>query len=256
MVNFEAIIPDFMLVLAICIVVAITVETLLYFRFKNGIIHKIGLPIILFALFCSLTTALATLALKTDQETFTLSLIIVIPSVLTFSVIFAYYLYRSIYKPIVSLVNITDSVANGNLIKFEISERSDELGKLEKSFSKMNENLRSIISQINSATEMLSSSTEELATSSEEVNASSEEISAITQRISQGAQNQNLKLNDLIKLSNTFKLTFEQKIAEINQTSSIIENISSQVNMSKHIRVSVLRIYGDLLNSMILLSTS
>ena len=231
MQNFSSIFPDLTLVLAICIVVAIIVELILYLRFKNGIVHKIGLPVILFALFCSFTTAFGTLALKTDQNTFISSLFLIIPSVIIVFIILAYYLYITTFKPITNLMEVTDVVAEGELRKFEVSKRSDELGKLEQSIAKMNENLRTMIEEINKATELLSTSTEELASSSEEVNASSEEISSITQRISQGAQSQNIKFNELITISNNLRLAFDEKITDINQASSLIENISTQVNM-------------------------
>ena len=210
---------------------AITVETILFLRFRNGIIHKLGLPIILFTLFCSFTTGFGTLALKTDQDTFIASLVLIIPSVFIVFTILAYYLYKSFYNPIIVLVNTADVAAGGKLAVINTTSRLDEIGKLQNSFSKMNESLRSIVFQINDATQTLSSSTEELASSSEEVNASSEEISAITQKISTGAQNQDERLKELITLSNKFLTVFDQKINEISIASSLIENISSQVNM-------------------------
>jgi methyl-accepting chemotaxis protein len=170
--------------------------------------------------------------LKTDQETFFFSIFLVSPVALIIFVLLAYYLYISIYKPINTLISVTETVSQGNLIlNFKSSMKNDEIGKLERSFSKMNNNFSSIITQINNATRMLTSTTEQLASSSEEVNSASEEISALTQTISEGAQSQNLKLNNLITMSNDFKLTFEKKITEISQTSSLIENISSQVNI-------------------------
>ena len=213
------------------IILAIVSEVLLYLRVKTGIINKLGFPILLFALFCSLATSFCSFAMVTDQQTFIFSLIVVLPIALITFLLLAFYIYRTIYKPIVELDRVTKSVSEGNLVHFKGSKRKDELGVLEESFSKMNENFRGIIAEINRAINLLSSSTEELASSSEQVNASSEEISAITQRISQSAQTQNKKFNELIDLSNTLQSVFDEKITEINQTSKLIEELSSQVNM-------------------------
>lgn len=213
-------------------VLIIVTETLLYIKVRSGIIHKLGFVILCFALFCSEATALVALTLQaTDQQTVIASMILVLPPALLVFIFLAYYLYVSVYKPIDNLERVTKQLSEGNLTKFESSSRKDEIGNLERSFSKMNNNFRDIVLQINQAITLLSSSTEELASSSEQVNASSEEISAITQRISHSAQTQNKKFNELTELSNNLKAVFDEKINEINQTSILIENLSSQVNM-------------------------
>ena len=231
MFNFGAIVPDIAFMIIFGIVLGIVTEGLLYFWVKNSIINKLGLPILLFAFFCSEATAFVAFALKTDQETFIASLVVILPVALCVFILLAFYLYITIYKPIKELDRVTKLLSEGTLAEFDLHPRSDELGQLEKSFEQMNKNFRSIIMQINSAINLLASSTDQLASSSEEVNASSEEISAITQRISQSAQIQNKKFNELIDLSNTLKTVFDEKINEINQTSMLIENLASQVNM-------------------------
>ena len=103
--------------------------------------------------------------------------------------------------------------------------------RLRNAFEKMNTFLKSIVKDLKSSIQIMSSSSRDLASSSEEVNASSEEISAITQKISQSANEQNLKLQNLVQGANKLKMTFDAKIAEINNASLLIENISTQVNM-------------------------
>jgi methyl-accepting chemotaxis protein len=53
----------------------------------------------------------------------------------------------------------------------------------------------------------------------------------LRKKISQSAQEQNAKLNNLVQVANKLKFTFDNKIAEISVASTLIENISSQVNM-------------------------
>ena len=231
MANFDPIIPNLITIDVIWIAIALIAELVLYTKFKNGILHKLGFPIIVFSLFSSISTVLVALAITVDQDTFITSILFALPAIISVFIILSYYIYKSVYLPLTNLVEATETVSEGKIIQFHKTKRKDEIGKLENSYSKMSDNLRIIIMAINSVTNMLSSSTEELATSSEEVNASSEEISAITQRISKSAQDQNIKLNELITLSNTLKITFDQKVSDINQANMLIENIASQVNM-------------------------
>lgn len=231
MANFGPIIPDLITIDLIWISVAFLAELVLYSKYRNRILHKLGFPIILFTLFSSATTALAALSITVNQDTFITSTLFIIPSIIIVFIALSYYIYKSIYLPLLNLVNATETVSEGKIIPFEKTNRKDEIGKLENSFSKMNDNLRNIVVDINKLTDLVTNSTEELATSSEEVNASSEEISAITQRISKSAQDQNLKLNELTMLSNTLKITFDDKINQINQANDLIKSIASQVNM-------------------------
>ena len=70
MTNFSPIIPNMIVFIGIGIILAISAEVILYIRVKTGIINKLGFPILLFALFCSLITAFCAFALTVDQETF------------------------------------------------------------------------------------------------------------------------------------------------------------------------------------------
>lgn len=231
MINFDPIISNLITIDLIWVFVAFLAELVLYFKYKNSILHKLGFPIIVFTLFSSVATALATLSITVDQNTFITSILFIIPSIIIVFIALSYYIYKSVYLPLLNLVKETETVSEGKIIPFEKTNRKDEIGKLENAFSKMNDNLRNIVIDINKLTNLVTSSTEELATSSEEVNASSEEISAITQRISKSAQDQTIKLNELITLSNNLKITFDEKITQINQANELIESIASQVNM-------------------------
>lgn len=61
-----------------------------------------------------------------------------------FSLVLAYLLYRSITKPIHSLVQATEEVGRGNLEKRIDVQSTDEIGQLGKSFNRMAENLNRI----------------------------------------------------------------------------------------------------------------
>ena len=139
---------------------------------------------------------------------------------------------RSISRPIKQIADISKIFSTGDLTQtIENIDRTDEVGILYTSFSGMNSFLKEIIQEITELSQTLASSSEEMASSSEEVNASSEEISSIAQDISRNAQSQANKISTSLNHSIELGKNFEERIKEINQTASLIESISSQVNM-------------------------
>ena len=158
-------------------------------------------------------------------------LIIVLPAVIILSIVNS----RIISKPLSSLSDISDHASNGDLShgeNLEISENpKNEIFKLTNNFKKMIDSIKRIISNVSATASSMASSSQEMASSSEEVNASSEEISSIAQQMAKGSSDQTGQISETLAIANQLKLNFEQKIADINQTSILIENISSQVNM-------------------------
>jgi len=202
----------------------------IYKKYKFGLGFKIVFFILLAGLIpntaSSLMLYLNTLQARDALElTFgMLDIVVVLVSMI--------YIFKKMINPINSLVDASESISKGNLATDlpEISTK-DEISRLRDSFAHMNDFLKSIISDLQESSIIMTASSRDLASSSEEVNASSEEISAITQKISFSAQDQNNKLAELVNLSNNLKMTLDNKISEINIANTLIENISSQVNM-------------------------
>lgn len=142
---------------------------------------------------------------------------------------------RTISKPISKVSNLSVIASEGDLTKnveLKINKDSkNELTILTSSFIKMITSLKNIITNISSTSSIMSQNIQEFSASAEEVNASSVEISHISQQIARGSQNQTIQIGQTLKISNELKQSFEQNIADISQTSTLIENISSQVNM-------------------------
>jgi len=142
------------------------------------------------AIFMAADTAdvMAPLAqVKSQAVTFTVGAIVLMLLVAT--VIAGY-----IAKPIVSLGRVAEAVAEGDLTKRVDNVRSDdEIGGLAASFTKMVDNLKSVISNVQDTSDRLSSHSQELASSSEEVSATVEEVASTTSEVAttseQGAEN-------------------------------------------------------------------
>ena len=154
----------------------------------------------------------------------------IVDAVIVFS--FGMLFSRSISKPIKRVSEISETLSTGDLTEeIDIINRSDEIGILFASFGTMSEFLKNMIANITKMSQSLATSAEEMASSSEEVNASSEEISSVAQQISKNAQEQSLQISNMSKYSIDLKKIFDEKITEVNKTTSLIESLSSQVNM-------------------------
>ena len=158
-------------------------------------------------------------------------LLIIIPLVFVASTFNA----RSISKPISKLSKISTFASDGDLTHADdlevIEHAKNEIFVLRNNFKAMLGSIKGIVESVSSTALTMSSSSQEFASSAEEVNASSEEISSIAQQMAKGSQEQTDQISSTLAITTELSRNFEAKIAEINQTSILIENISSQVNM-------------------------
>lgn len=158
-------------------------------------------------------------------------LILIIPVVIMISVFNA----RTISKPISELSKISSYASKGDLTHNNnlamVEKPVGEVYILTNNFKKMIDSIKSILKNVSTTASTMSANSQEMASSSEEVNASSEEISSLAQQMAKGSQDQTIQISQTLQISNELKQNFEQKIADISQTSLLIEQISSQVNM-------------------------
>lgn len=202
----------------------------LWKKYKFGLGFKIGFFILLAGLIPNSGSSLM-LYLNTVGARDLLELIFGVLDIIVV-IISLVYIVKKMINPISSLVDASESIAQGRLsTNLPDIKSNDEISRLREAFGDMNDFLKDIVSDLQDSSIVMTASSRDLASSSEEVNASSEEISAITQKISFGAQKQNDSLAELVSLSNSLKMTLDNKIAEINVANTLIENISSQVNM-------------------------
>jgi methyl-accepting chemotaxis protein len=150
------------------------------------------------------------------------------------AVVAAVFMAMSIAKPIDKMANVTEKIAAGDLTGgtegIDIN-RSDEVGKLGHTFTKMVDNLHGFIYSSQTSAEEVASSAEELASTSEEVNALSEEIAATIQQISRGASNQSELSTRAIEDVNKMSEIVDQSLGDIESTLQVIEDIAGQTNI-------------------------
>lgn len=162
---------------------------------------------------------------------------------------------RSITKPIIKLVRVSEKITEGNLdVEIDISSK-DEIGMLANAFSTMTNNLNEVMSNIASAAEQVASGSKQVSDSSmalsqgateqassiEELTASLEEISSQTKQNADNANEANHLADDA--KSNAAKGNSQMKdmlkaMDEINDSSSniskiikVIDEIAFQTNI-------------------------
>ena len=222
-ITTEIIIISLMLIIT-CVV--------LYSKFKFKLVTKLGLVTFIFAWYSSATTSfIVYTSLKFPEMYYPIMGIAIIICFVIISLI-TIFLYREVISPMNKIVTISDLLSNGDLtVEIFDWHSDDEVGSLVQSFGILKSNFSKVIFGINKAANALSTASQELSSSTEEINASSEEISAITQQLSKGALDQSKQIMDTTKIADQLEQIFEKKIVEISQTSKLIEQISSKVNM-------------------------
>jgi len=82
--------------------------------------------------------------------------------------------FRSVIRPLSTLVEVADTVADGNLQIKEIKKGSDEFGQVQAAMEKMVHNLRDMVGKISESTATVASSSEELSSTATELERNSQ----------------------------------------------------------------------------------
>ena len=205
----------------------------LYFKYKNGVILRIGLSIDVIASYSACTVDFFNYAYSYAGSLYTEYILIAVFFGVFLVILIGFYLNKTVIKPLNKIVYYNKELSEGNLgVKFELEwNRNDEIHALKDSYFKTISYLRELLKDLVDIIGNLTSSSELMASSSEELNASSVEITSITQKISLGAKKQVENVNTSKKLNENLTILFKDKFAELQKTAKIVENITSQVNM-------------------------
>ncbi len=122
---------------------------------------------------------------KTKQEllwtTFTITLIVVVIGGLI-----AYFISRSVTRPVIQLMRVTEKVAAGDLSAQVSIQRVDEIGKLANAFNEMRQNLDSLIRQIFSSSNLITNTSAQLYQSADESSSSSGQVAVSMNSMNEG----------------------------------------------------------------------
>ncbi|KRE33985.1 methyl-accepting chemotaxis protein [Paenibacillus sp. Soil724D2] len=122
---------------------------------------------------------------KTKQEllwtTFTITLIVIVVGGLI-----AFFISRSVTRPVIQLMRVTEKVAAGDLSAQVAIQRVDEIGKLANAFNEMRQNLDSLIRQIFSSSNLITNTSAQLYQSADESSSSSAQVAVSMNSMNEG----------------------------------------------------------------------
>lgn len=141
---------------------------------------------------------------------------------------FAYFISKSISRPIKSAAEIAKKISEGNLgVRIDESRSKDEIGILVNSQRQMVSNLRSVLGDVLGASQSVAASAQQLATSGTELNSAIQQISTTVDQVSRGSQSQAQRIEKS-------KHTVEELAKSVNELSLSAKDsveISNQVGM-------------------------
>lgn len=104
---------------------------------------------------------------------------------------FAFFMSRSITKPIIKATEIATKLSQGDLtVTTQKSKSNDEIGRLLTAENEMVSSLKGIIGEVNMAAQSVSSSAQQIAASGTELNSSVQQIASTVDQISRGSESQ------------------------------------------------------------------
>lgn len=141
-----------------------------------------------------------------------------------------FIIYRIISKtvsPLIGLAETSENISNGDLTqKIDVSNSSDELGSLSRSFGQMVDNIKLIITDIQYSSNNIINSSHELASFSEEVSSTSDEISNTIQNAREASI---LQVNEVDKVNENVGVLSE-KLQVINEMINSLKDASNITN--------------------------
>ncbi len=143
-------------------------------------------------------------------------------------IIVSYLIARMIVNPIISVNNLAQKIAGGNLTErvnltdFNV-QKEDEIGQLLTAINKMVENLQDTVRPVQKAAENLSSTSRGQAEAGAQVERSAEEVATAIQNVASGAEEQSAQIDEM-------ETIFTDLSNQISRTGDMAENMSAKAD--------------------------
>lgn len=135
---------------------------------------------------------------------------IVIAISLLISLIFVYFIIRSIVKPIKKLQKDALTISKGDLTGTIQVKTNDEIGKLAEAMKVMQNSLTHIVQNISDIAGTITNQSEELSQAADEVKAGSEQVATTMQELASGAEKQADHSTELSNMMQDFNLRIQE----------------------------------------------
>lgn len=161
---------------------------------------------------------------KDNYKTTLVISISIIAVFLLLSVLFGFYISRTIANPIKKLKSLMEKGENGDFSERAGYQSKDEIGSLSISFNSMADGIKELVETIGETSQALASSSEQLSASSEESSKASEHISETIQELAASSENQMTLMASSSKGINNVTGSTERISANAEKVAATAEN--------------------------------
>ncbi len=151
---------------------------------------------------------------------------------------FSIFLYRSITLPLRNAVNVTNSIAGGDLRAYVQDDGKDEVAQLIRSINTMQIKLQQIVSSVKTIAEKLSTGSREISATSQQVSsgstqqaAATEETSASMEEMASTVQHTSDNAVQTEKIALAAQETAKRGSNAVHETISAMENIQGRTEL-------------------------
>lgn len=142
--------------------------------------------------------------------------------------VFAFFMARSITKPIVKATEVATKLSQGDLtVKVDKSKSNDEIGRLLAAEEDMVTNLKGIISEVNSAAQSVSASAQQIASSGNELTSSVQQIASTVDQVSRGSQSQAQNLSKSRQIVEELSSTMNELASNAIESFEVTRKVGS-----------------------------
>lgn len=144
------------------------------------------------------------------------------------------FLIRKMTKPLVTLANQAQALANGELsIRVQASKSKDEVGVLTNAFKKMVENLQAIVHSVNDVSYRVSSTSNEIEKDNQYLEEVTKQVALSTDELANGSQSISNDLADAVGLIHDMNDKLIRSLQDSHTSTSMTEEALTSIEHGK-----------------------
>lgn len=166
---------------------------------------------------------------------------------------FAFFISKSISRPIKAAAEVTKKISEGNLaVTIPESKAKDEIGILVNSERQMVENLKKVLGEVQVASQSVSSSAQQFSASGTELNSAIQQIATTVDQVSRGSQTQAQRIEkskyvveELAKSMNDLSTNAKESVEISNQVGLLSEKGTESAKEAGERMNKIIRVTND-----------
>ncbi|WP_027307840.1 methyl-accepting chemotaxis protein [Caloramator sp. ALD01] len=147
------------------------------------------------------------------------------------SAVFAYLATKLLKNSMAQINYVAEKLSQYDFTVELDTEGKNEFIEMNKSLSKVIDNMKNALAEIKENTEILSASSQELSATSEEMASSSQELAKTMEQVAEGATSQANDLQDIVNLIADLTTNIENVYAELRNVKTETDNATNKANI-------------------------